>query len=190
MTHVRCFEPSPARGCGLYLQPAQITCLPSLHYRRRGPRLRPAALRCHPEPGPGFVGDVVEGSVVPRATMPSTRRTGGNLNRMNTYAKCSANPCGMNTSKIMGLKASCNQHLQKKGGRGVLLLPNGHPRGNSTATRASRKSPFPAVAHASKPWETHRNSLPALPDEAVCYALVQNDLALQDRRRSHTDARG
>jgi len=38
-------------------------------------------------------------------------------NRMNTYAKCAANPCGIRTSKIIGLKASCNEHLQKNGGR-------------------------------------------------------------------------
>jgi hypothetical protein len=44
---------------------------------------------------------------------------------MNTYAKCAANPCGMRTSKIIELKASCNEHLQKNGGEGVLLLPTG-----------------------------------------------------------------
>ena len=44
---------------------------------------------------------------------------------MNTYAKCAANPCGMRTSKIIGLKASWNEHLQKKGGGEVLLLPSG-----------------------------------------------------------------
>jgi len=33
---------------------------------------------------------------------------------MNTYAKCAANPRGMLTSKIIGLKASCNEHLQRQ----------------------------------------------------------------------------
>src|ERR1700687_2104238 len=100
--------------------------------------------RCHPEPGrDAFVGDVAEGSAVPRARRvwallaahyksdyqlirPRTRRTGRNSSRMNTYAICSANPCGMNTSKIIELKASCNQHLQKRGVGEVLLLANGH----------------------------------------------------------------
>jgi hypothetical protein len=49
-------------------------------------------------------------------------------NRMNTYTKCSANPRGMRTFKIIGLKLSCNEHLQKNGGGEVLLLPSGHPR--------------------------------------------------------------
>jgi len=35
---------------------------------------------------------------------------------MNTYAKCAANPRGMRTSKIIGLKVSWNEHLQKTGG--------------------------------------------------------------------------
>ena len=62
---------------------------------------------------------------------------------MNTYAKGAANPCGMRTYKIIGLKAglytsrnfcvkyiiqlkvSCNEHLQKKGEGEDLSLPNG-----------------------------------------------------------------
>jgi hypothetical protein len=51
-----------------------------------------------------------------------------NLSEMNTYAKCAANPCGMRTSKIIGLKVSCNEHFQKNGGRegfgcGLYLQP-------------------------------------------------------------------
>jgi hypothetical protein len=67
---------------------------------------------------------------------------------MNTYAKCAANPCGMRTSKIIGLKASCNEYLQKNGGRGgLLLLPSGHPRdANSKASRPSRKLAFPVTS--------------------------------------------
>jgi hypothetical protein len=34
---------------------------------------------------------------------------------MNTYAKRAANPNGMRTYKIIALKASCNEHLQKRG---------------------------------------------------------------------------
>src|SRR5579862_2439099 len=56
-------------------------------------------------------------STIPLPAIPAGR----NLSRMNTYAKCSANPCGMRTSKIIGLKASYNEHLQKMGG-GVELL--------------------------------------------------------------------
>jgi hypothetical protein len=48
------------------------------------------------------------------------------LNRINTYAKCAANPSGMRTSKIIGLKTSWNEHLQKRGGGERLLLPSGH----------------------------------------------------------------
>jgi hypothetical protein len=45
-----------------------------------------------------------------------------NLSKMNTYAKRAANPRAMNTSKIIGFKASCNQHLQKNGGgRGLIV---------------------------------------------------------------------
>jgi hypothetical protein len=43
-------------------------------------------------------------------------------NRMNTYSKCAANPRGMRTCKIIELKASCNEHLQKNGGRGVYIV--------------------------------------------------------------------
>jgi len=47
---------------------------------------------------------------------------GRNLSKMNTYARRAANPCGIRTSKIIGLKASCNEHLQKNGGRGALIV--------------------------------------------------------------------
>jgi hypothetical protein len=43
---------------------------------------------------------------------------------MNTYTKSAANPREMNTSKIIGLKVSCHEHLQKMGVGEVLLLPN------------------------------------------------------------------
>src|ERR1700688_4764316 len=54
------------------------------------------------------------------------RKTARNPSRMNTYANCAANPCRMRTYKIVelnGLKVSWNEHLQKMGGRGGLLLP-------------------------------------------------------------------
>jgi hypothetical protein len=41
-----------------------------------------------------------------------------NPSKMNTYAKYAAKPRTMCTSKIVGLKASCNEHLRKNGGRG------------------------------------------------------------------------
>ena len=59
---------------------------------------------------------------ISRPPAPNHSKTGSNLRRINTYAKCAANPCGMNTSKIIGLKVSCNQHLQKNGGWGGLIV--------------------------------------------------------------------
>jgi hypothetical protein len=44
---------------------------------------------------------------------------------MNTYAKFAANPRRMHTSKIIGLKVSCNEHLQKNRGRGGLIVTHG-----------------------------------------------------------------
>ena len=41
---------------------------------------------------------------------------------MNTYAKCAANPCGIRTSEIIGLKVPWNEHLQKTGGWGGLIV--------------------------------------------------------------------
>jgi len=58
---------------------------------------------------------------------PRNGPTGRNSRRMNTYAKGSAKPCGMNTYKIIGLKASCNQHLQKNGGEGSLIVTQRPP---------------------------------------------------------------
>jgi len=48
-----------------------------------------------------------------------------NLSKMNTYAKRAANPRGMNTCKSLDLKVSCNEHLQKNGGRGGLIVTHG-----------------------------------------------------------------
>ena|ERR1700688_4159618 len=119
------------------------------------PSVAPGLPRCHPEPGPdAFVGDAGEGSAVRRArrvwavlaahankwvravlaahcrsdyplTRPSTGPTRTNPIRMNTYPKCSANPRGMNTYKIIepkSLKASWNEHLRKKRGGGGLIV--------------------------------------------------------------------
>ena len=54
--------------------------------------------------------------------VPRPYRKELNLSKMNTYAKCAANPCGMRTSKIIGLKVSWNEHLQKNGGREELIV--------------------------------------------------------------------
>jgi hypothetical protein len=52
----------------------------------------------------------------------SPRNTGRNPNRMNTYEKCAANPCRMRTSRMIGLKVSCNEHLRKsRGGASVIV---------------------------------------------------------------------
>src|SRR5580704_11234802 len=56
--------------------------------------------------------------------LPPARRgetfsfTGNNLSKMNTYAQCATKPCRMRTSKIIGLKVPCNEHLRKKWGEG------------------------------------------------------------------------
>ena len=54
-------------------------------------------------------------------------RSGSNSCKMNTYAKGAANPRGMNTSKIIELKASWNEHLQKNGGGGGLIVTQPPP---------------------------------------------------------------
>ncbi len=137
----------------------------------------PGRPRCHPHPGrplrakvPGKgssrgkqVANVGEGSAARRARVDypridaSTGSTGNNLSRMNTYAKCAANPCGMNTSKIIGLKVSYNEHLQINGGTEKLWLPSNHPCAKSMASRPSGSSPFQplprscfALLHKSK----------------------------------------
>jgi hypothetical protein len=51
-----------------------------------------------------------------RPQLQPAGKTGSNPSKMNTYAKCAANPCGMRTYKIIGLKVSWNEHLQKTGG--------------------------------------------------------------------------
>jgi hypothetical protein len=48
-------------------------------------------------------------------------------NTMNTYANRAANTNGMRTYKIIGLKVSCNEHLQKNGGRGGLIVTQRPP---------------------------------------------------------------
>jgi len=65
------------------------------------------------------------------------RKAGNNLSRMNTYRKFAANPRRMGTSKIIGFKASCNEHLQKMGGGEVILLPSGHSRAFCAQERKS-----------------------------------------------------
>jgi hypothetical protein len=49
-------------------------------------------------------------------------RSQRNPNKMNTYAKRAAKPRRMCTYKIIRLKASYNEHLQKNGGRGELIV--------------------------------------------------------------------
>ena len=56
---------------------------------------------------------------------PGPTTIGSNSGKMNTYAKRAANPCRMRTSKIIGLKVPCNEHLQKSGGREALFLASG-----------------------------------------------------------------
>ena len=57
---------------------------------------------------------------------PCSSRPLSNSSTINTYAKCAANPRGMRTYKIIGLKTSWNEHFRKMGGGEVLLLPSDH----------------------------------------------------------------
>jgi hypothetical protein len=79
-----------------------------------------------------------------------------NPSRMNTYAKCAANPCGMRTSKIIGLKVSRNEHLQKVGEGRELLLPTGvgctcSPRKQLPPWREVRGWPRPRQCEKMRP---------------------------------------
>jgi hypothetical protein len=57
--------------------------------------------------------------------------------KMNTYAKCAANPRRMRTSKTIEFKDSYNQHFQESGGWGGLIVTQRPP----TARGLERKSP-------------------------------------------------
>ena len=80
----------------------------------------------------------------PRGCAPSVllavhKKIGNNLIRMNTYAKRTANSRRMRTYKIIGLKVSCNEHLQKNGGGGGLIVTQpkmGIPPGAGKARRS------------------------------------------------------
>ena len=74
-----------------------------------------------------------------------------NLSGMNTYAKRAANPCGMRTSKIIGLKVSWNEHLRKMGGGGGLFVTQRLP-GSAKATASEYiSSRFPTICALSAP---------------------------------------
>jgi len=60
--------------------------------------------------------------------IPLPGGTGAKYRKMNTYAKPAANPRGIRTSKLIRLKVSWNEHLQKMGVGEVLLLPSVRPR--------------------------------------------------------------
>jgi hypothetical protein len=112
------WSPPETTGVGCTCSPREkrtgCTCSPRRSKTESQLSAAQARPRCHPEPGRPFSANVGEASASPR-------------NRMNSYAKRAPNPCGMRTCKIIGLKASCNEHLQKNGGEG-LLLPSGHLR--------------------------------------------------------------
>jgi hypothetical protein len=61
------------------------------------------------------------------AHLQPAAKTVSNLSKMNTCANGVANSRRIRTYKIIELKASCNEHLQKKGVGGVSLLPSGPP---------------------------------------------------------------
>jgi hypothetical protein len=79
-------------------------------------------------------------------------KTGSNPSKMNTYAKCAANPRGMHTSKIVGLKVPCNEHLQKNGGGGGLIVTQRSTHdGKSAASRPSDPADTTIALPASLP---------------------------------------
>jgi hypothetical protein len=94
------------------------------------------------DPTPGAAIDCRSRETTGAGSGWSAPRMARNLSRMNTYAKSFANPCGMCTYKIIGLKVSCNEHLRKNGGGGVLLLPNLHPRRASARRAHIKKRPL------------------------------------------------
>ena len=90
----------------------------------------PGRTRCHPEPGRPFRANVGEGLAVRPARVdyplhhPHPGPTRRKSSKMNTYAECAATPCRMRTYKIVGLKASWNEHLQRMGvGEGSYCYP-------------------------------------------------------------------
>jgi hypothetical protein len=99
---------------------------------------------------------------------------------MNTYAKCATNPCGMRTSKIVGLKVSCNEHLQKNGGRGGLIVTQRPPTARSPR-QVGRQESGATSGHSSQtcarpqgprraPVSSLRSLLPT-PDKKVTLAF-------------------
>jgi hypothetical protein len=99
-----------------------------------------------------------------------------NRNKMNTYAKCAANPRAMNTCKIIGLKVSWNEYLQKRGGGEILLLPSGYPRREGHGERIT--SAFPVTSgRFVRPSVPERKSTPSLSKACAlfceCYRGVQ-----------------
>ena len=75
----------------------------------------------------------------------------GNFSRMNTYAKGAANPRGIRTYKIIRLKVSCNEHLQKNGGRGGDIVTQRPPATRSAPTlfwHGTQCESFPRGNHA------------------------------------------
>ena len=79
---------------------------------------------------------------------PDPGRTASNPSKMNTYAKWAAKPCRMRTYKIIGLKVSYNEHLQKMGVE-VLLLPSGHLRRELDSKSATQHFQLPILAEGS-----------------------------------------
>ena len=75
-------------------------------------------------------------------------KTGSNLSEMNSYAKCAANPCGMLTSKVIGLKVSYNEHLRKSGGGGGLIVTQRPPAPRELDGQPAVKKARPSVTSA------------------------------------------
>jgi hypothetical protein len=100
---------------------------------------------------------------------PCPGPTGSNLSKMNTYAKCAANPRGMNTCKIIGLKVSCNEYLQKNGGREGLIVTQRLPPARRRRQASNARIPIACALScenfhyfSAEPKQTLRRRLPGL----------------------------
>ena len=141
----------------------------------------PSRPRCHPEPGPDFVGDVGEGSAVRPARrvravlaarckngLPTQRphpaTTRSNLSKMNTYARRAANPRRMCTYKSLDLKPPGMNTYQEMGEGESYCYP-------AATIRVRRPKMCLERVAMRLNGRTHSSPLPAFRDESLCYAL-------------------
>ena len=79
-------------------------------------------------------------------TCSPQKRNGNNLSRMNTYAKCAANPFGMRTSKSLNLKPRVINTYKKKGGGGGLIVTQWLPADGSPESTQRARAAFQGLS--------------------------------------------